>query len=267
MAGKMRVLSLGAGVQSSTLALMAAQGELEMPDCALFADVQCEPASVYRWLDWLEAQLPFPVHRITFGHLAEKSLVVRTSKAGNNYIQHTPPLFMRGDNGKIGIQQRQCTTNAKIEIIRKKLRELGGKTSGVEQWIGISLDEAHRMKPSRDKWVENRWPLIEKRYTRYQCLTWVKEKGYPLPPRSSCWFCPYHSPAEWLRLKQDEPDSFALAVQYEKDMQFAMAQDVCTGVPFLHRSCHALDTIDFEALININQVDLFGNECEGMCGV
>lgn len=50
------ILSLGAGVQSSTLALMAARGEVPgFPklDCAIFADTQDEPASVYRWLEWL----------------------------------------------------------------------------------------------------------------------------------------------------------------------------------------------------------------------
>ena len=55
------VLSLGAGVQSSTMALMAAKGEITpMPDCAIFADTQAEPQSVYDYLDWLEKQLPFP---------------------------------------------------------------------------------------------------------------------------------------------------------------------------------------------------------------
>jgi 3'-phosphoadenosine 5'-phosphosulfate sulfotransferase (PAPS reductase)/FAD synthetase len=62
------ILSLGAGVQSSTLALMAAAGEVTpMPAAAIFADTQDEPASVYRWLDWLEKQLPFPVYRVTAG--------------------------------------------------------------------------------------------------------------------------------------------------------------------------------------------------------
>jgi hypothetical protein len=43
------VLSLGAGVQSTTLALMAAQGEIQpLPDCAIFADTGWEPATVYR---------------------------------------------------------------------------------------------------------------------------------------------------------------------------------------------------------------------------
>ena len=44
---RLHILSLGAGVQSSTLALMFARGEVTpMPDCAIFADTGAEPASV-----------------------------------------------------------------------------------------------------------------------------------------------------------------------------------------------------------------------------
>ena len=38
----LRILSLGAGVQSSTLALMVANGEIDPVDCAIFADTQSE---------------------------------------------------------------------------------------------------------------------------------------------------------------------------------------------------------------------------------
>ena len=57
-------ISLGAGVQSSTMALMAARGEITpMPDCAVFADVGGdEPEEVYKWLDQLKEMLPFPVY-------------------------------------------------------------------------------------------------------------------------------------------------------------------------------------------------------------
>ncbi len=265
----LKVLSLGAGVQSSTLALMAAHGELDMPDCAIFADVQAEPESVYTWLDWLEKQLPFPVYKITRGSLPQQALIVRTSKKGTQYQKHAPPAFMIDkETGEGGIMMRQCTSDFKIEPIRKKLRELGGKDRGVEQWLGISKDEIQRMKPSRDKWITNRWPLIEKRLTRYQCLQWMQDKGYPAPPRSSCYFCPYHSPAEWWRLKTEEPACFAKAVQFEKDFQIAMSKVTgFRGTPFLNRSCVPLDTIDFEEMLKTYQVDLFGNECEGMCGV
>lgn len=48
---KLRVISLGAGVQSTTMALMAAAGEIgPMPDCAIFADTGWEPAAVYEHL-------------------------------------------------------------------------------------------------------------------------------------------------------------------------------------------------------------------------
>ena len=53
----MKILSLGAGVQSSTLALMAEHGEIEKPDCAIFADTQSEPEEVMEWLGYLETKL------------------------------------------------------------------------------------------------------------------------------------------------------------------------------------------------------------------
>lgn len=34
---------------------------------------------------------------------------------------------------------------------------------------------------------------------------------------------------------------------------------------FVHRSCRPLDEVDFDP--QRDQVDLFVNECEGMCGV
>ena len=59
----MHIISLGAGVQSTTMALMAAHGEIEpMPDCAIFADTGDEPQAVYDHLAWLMSGnvLPFP---------------------------------------------------------------------------------------------------------------------------------------------------------------------------------------------------------------
>lgn len=44
---RLRVLSLGVGGQSTTLALMAAHGEIgPMPDCSIFADTGWEPAAI-----------------------------------------------------------------------------------------------------------------------------------------------------------------------------------------------------------------------------
>src|SRR5262249_34440571 len=78
----LRVISLGAGGQSTTPALMAAHGEIEPPDCAIFADTGWEPRAVYQHLDWLETQLPFPVHRVSRGNLRDDVLARRNTTGG-----------------------------------------------------------------------------------------------------------------------------------------------------------------------------------------
>ena len=35
-----------------------------------------------------------------------------------------------------------------------------------------ALDKAMRMKPSREKWVKNTWPLIDHKMSRKSCLDW-----------------------------------------------------------------------------------------------
>src|SRR5208283_3291258 len=117
-------ISLGAGVQSSTMALMAAHGEITpMPEGAIFADTQAEPRAVYEWLDWLETKLPFPVHRVTAGNLREAALTQHTSKKGIVYPLKSLPYHTSGPNGNRGmVRQRTCTRDYKIRPISKALR-------------------------------------------------------------------------------------------------------------------------------------------------
>ena len=276
------ILSLGAGVQSSTLALMAARCEvMGYPhiDAAIFSDTQDEPESVYKWLDWLEAEIAklphgFPIYRVTAGRLSDNALKMRVTKDGRRYSNADIPFFTRNADGSQGkITHRACTYDYKIRPILKKARELAGikrgqKTVGVTSWIGISLDEVQRMKPSREPWAENVWPLVEMRMRRHDCLLWMERKGYPKPPRSSCVYCPYHSNAEWRRLKDEEPQAFADAVQFERDLQRVKGgTDNMQAVPFLHKSLLPLDQVDLRTMEDHGQMGLWGEECEGMCGV
>jgi len=278
MSEPIHIVSLGAGVQSSTLALMAAKGLVTpMPVAAIFADTQAEPPSVYRWLDWLEKQLSFPVHRVTAGSLTERITTTRVNrKTGKRYYSNMIPAFTLNPDGTKGIVGRSCTSNFKIVPIMKKARQLGGikrgqKSVGVVQWIGISLDEVSRMKDSRDPWAESRWPLIEMRMNRHDCLRWMKSNGYPTPPRSACSYCPFHSDAEWRRLRAEEPEEFAKAVEVERLLQAAHAAVTTPGKmqgkAYLHESLKPLDTVDFSTEEENGQTSLFQNECEGMCGV
>lgn len=264
----LKILSLGAGVQSSTLALMCANGEWDLPDAAIFADTQAEPKAVYEWLDWLEKQLPFPVYRISYGNLENDALTIKISKQGRKYIKPTIPAFVIKKDGKGGIMQRQCTSDYKIKIIRRKAKELMRQKGfkKIEQWIGISIDEISRAKDSNDPYIINRYPLIEKRMSRVDCLRWMRKHNYPQPPRSACIFCPFRSDREWLRLKKESPEEFKRAVEFEKQYQSIFSQiEGFESIPYLHKSHKPLDQIEFDP--HKNQLSLFNMECEGMCGV
>jgi hypothetical protein len=267
---RLRVLSLGAGVQSTRLALGAARGEIgPMPDCAIFADTGWEPAAVYRHLDWLETQLPFPVYRVTVGNLRDR---IGAPRPAGKFLVVDIPAFVRGDNGKAGGQiTRSCTRDYKIRPIVKKVRELVGLTGKpgpkhviVEQWIGISTDEAVRMKPSQVDWIQHRWPLIEELESRKDCLAWMEANGYPRPGKSSCIGCPFHGDDEWQALT---PDEFEDACRVDERLRSLPPEKFrLKGVLYLHRSCKPLREVDF-AKREGRQHSMFGNECEGMCGV
>lgn len=263
------ILSLGAGVQSSTLAMMAAVGVITpMPLCAVFADTESEPKQVYVWLDWLERQLPFPVYRVSAGDLAETSTRIRVSgRSGQPYLSHAVPAFTKNLDGSKGNYFRQCTDKHKLTPLRKKIDELRGDEVATV-WIGISTDEAARMKPSRNNGIINRWPLIESGISRIDCLEWMKERNCPPPPRSACVFCPYHNNTEWRRMLKEDPEGFVQAVAYEKRLQ-AAAEKIpgLTGIPYLHVDRIPLETVDFRTAEQAGQNVLFDDECEGMCGV
>lgn len=278
-----------------------------MPTCAIFADTQAEPKSVYDYLAWLEKHLPFPVYRVTNGSLTERITTTRTNqKTGKEYYSNMIPAFVQtrkviwvcakcskrvtrsiceecGSNeakkievlGK-GIIGRSCTYTFKLTPLYKKEREIGRikrgqKTVGVISWIGISLDEATRMKPSRNKWSRNIYPLVDRGMKRHDCLRWMAAKGFPTPPRSACSYCPFHSDVEWRRLRDHEPEEFAKAVQVEKQLQACHAKIKTyrrmQGTAFLHDSLKPLDQVDFSTDEDHGQQLMFQNECEGMCGV
>ena len=154
-----RVLSLGAGVQSSCLALLAERGEYDLPkpDFAVFADTGWEPQAVYDHLDWLESQLSFEVIRVNNGNIRENILQGRMPD-GSRFLGI--PAFLRNPDGSNGILHRQCTNHYKTKPIHAYLRNRLGFQPGrrapasvqVEMWLGISTDESIRQKPDQEEW-------------------------------------------------------------------------------------------------------------------
>ena len=159
------VISLGGGVQSSVMALMASGGAFgQLPDCAIFADTHWEPPTIYPHLDWLAERLAFPLYIVDNGRSLREDAKALTNHSGNRGFIDLP-LYLKGParagvrNGQgDGMGRRQCTEHYKIRPVRRKIRELLGLSRGqrvpaettVELWLGISTDEAIRMKTSRD---------------------------------------------------------------------------------------------------------------------
>lgn len=166
---RLRVLSLGAGVQSTTLVLMATHGQVgPMPDCAIFADTGWESPAVYRHLVWLMAPgvLAFPVHVVAAGNLRDDLLAAARSQRGiaiPAYTRLPSPSrderhewdraddvivgLRRSADGReaIGMIHRHCTSDYKVVTIRRRVRALAGlagrrspSSPVVEQWIGIA---------------------------------------------------------------------------------------------------------------------------------
>ena len=258
----LNIISLGAGVQSSTMALMAAHGEITpMPDCAIFADTGWEPKAVYKHLERLKAALPFPVYTVSSGNIRDDAMA-KTNSTGERFA--SIPWHMQMPNGDASMGRRQCTSEYKLKPLYRKVRELlGNKTpkGGANMWVGISTDEAQRMKPARVKYIVNTWPLINARISRNDCIKWLEKHGWNAP-KSSCIGCPFHSDIEWRSLTAEE---FEDACIVDEAIRYPI--NGSRGKQFVHRKLIPLSQVDLRTSEEAGQIDLFGNECEGMCGV
>jgi hypothetical protein len=273
----LRVLCLGAGVQSTTLYRMAMHGEFEHPpDYAIFADTQQEPRWVYETLDLLEADYGedrIPIIRATGGDLGE-AIVKGTNTTGGRFA--SVPFWVKREDGSEAPGRRQCTAEYKIDVIRKTVRELLGLKPKqhavgkymVEEWIGISRDEAVRMKPSRYKWITSRWPLIERMMSRWACKQWLEDHGYPIPNKSACMFCPYRQPIEYARWREENPELFKEACRVDELIRSTGTMKGMRGQQFILRDLKPLKEVPtVKELAGTPQPGLWGNECEGLCGV
>ena len=265
----MKILALGAGVQSTAMLLMAEAGEFgPKPDHAIFSDTGWEPPEVYEHLNRLEEATSIPIHRVSAGDIREKTL---KSKSGTRYA--SLPFWTRTSNGKEGPLRRQCTKEYKIEPITKKIRELLGLKRGqraagkyqIDQWFGITTDEASRMKPSGYSWITSCYPLIEKSMHREDCVTWLAKAGWDRPAKSACIGCPYHSDLYWREMKRERPEEWQQAVEFDKEIRSGLRG--VSNLAYIHRSLQPLDEVDLRTREDRGQVNMFIEECEGMCGV
>lgn len=266
----MKLLSLGAGVQSTVLALMAAASELDALDGAIFADTGWEPQRVYDHLDRLAVELGaagIPLYRVSKGNLRADAL-----DPAHRYA--SVPYFVRNPDGSEGMGRRQCTSEYKLAPIGRKVRELLGaagpdfrrvpKGRKTEQWIGFSTDEVIRITDKDSvSYIVKRYPLIELGMSRDDCERWLRRRGWGDVAKSACVGCPYHGNRQWRDLRDNHPEEWADAVEFDAAIRKGGARGLpLNGEAFLHRSRVPLTLAPIDRVTSAEwhsrQTDIFG---------
>ncbi|GGZ78845.1 phosphoadenosine phosphosulfate reductase [Streptomyces rubiginosohelvolus] len=216
----LRSISYGGGVQSTALLVLAAQGRIDFRTF-LMANVgdDSEHPGTLRYLE--EYARPFAAdHDIELAVLDR--VMVRSGETRTLYGQLTKEgsrslaIPVRMSNGAPGT--RSCTADFKIKVIGRELKRRGAtKEAPATVGIGISLDEIHRANKRRcEPHEEIVYPLLELGLRRVDCARIIREAGLPVPPKSSCWFCPFHRPETWHDMRRNEPDLFEKSCQLEE---------------------------------------------------
>lgn len=248
---QIRTLSLGAGIQSTAVALLAAEGRIDTFDAAIFADTGWEPTAVYTHLDKLEAEVlqpaGIPLHRVSSGN-------IRNDALDPDHRFASMPLFVKNKNGDPGMARRQCTSEYKLKPIKRKIRELLGYPhptrvpGGVfaEQAIGISTDEIGRARDSGIGYLKSVFPLLDLDMSRSDCERYLRSRGWSSVEKSACIGCPFHGNAQWRHIRDTQPAEWADAVEFDHAIRNGSARanaqgQELRGQMYLHRSRVPLD--------------------------
>lgn len=264
MSDQVRVISTGGGVQSTAMLVLAAQGEIDYRT-ALFCNVGDDsenPAT----LEYLEryAKPYCDLHGIELIELQTKlrdgttDTIVKRLERQKRTVHI--PMRMSG-NGAPG--NRSCTFDFKIKQVAKWTKAHGATVDHpASVALGISIDEYQRMKSSTVPHQVSDYPLIDRRLSRQDCMALIAGAGLPVPPKSSCFFCPFATPVYWSRLRKNEPELFAKAVELERMVN---AKRDAMGRDEMWMSS-ALKPLD-EAFSDDGQLDMFEDDTEGTCDI
>jgi len=216
------IFSFGGGVQSVAAMVLAAQGKIPY-DTFVFSNVghDSENPSTLEYIEQIVAPY-MQQHKLRFEvvqrlNKAQQPVTLYEYNMNPNNRSVTIPAHLKDG----GPGQRSCTSDWKVRVIDKWIKT--HCTGLVYVGLGISVDEFTRMKKLKPVALRKagplkstRYPLIDLRLTRDACIRIIQAEGLPIPEKSSCWFCPFHSAKAWLDLSVQQPDLFAKAVDLEE---------------------------------------------------
>lgn len=280
----LHIQSNGGGVQSMAMYMMSSKGILPRFDYSIFIDLGTEKPGTYAAIEFMKNEA-LKKNGIPLIVIKEKNLLSDTldaiTKKEKRFV--SIPFFSTGPENKIGMLRRQCTGEYKIRQVNAAIKQLYG-LSGNQRfpetfiYIGISLDEAIRMSSPEPVKFTNVFPflllqsgykkgnisfrdpkMLSTRLSRNQLIKWLSDNNIPLPPKSSCIFCPYTSNKDWLSMKKEDPRSFEIACSFDDQIRKGKPGKVKSDL-FIHKEGIPLREVNFSKPDN----DLF-TECEGFC--
>lgn len=214
-------LSYGGGIQTFAMLVLMEKGKIKA-DEVVFADTGAEHLETYQHIENVVKPLCEKIGiQFTVIQMAKS---VKDRNTGGTKVVHslTETIEIRGRIPSL--RNRWCTDYSKITPIKHYIRSKqieGIYVKPAVAMIGISQDEWQRMhKPHLTEYITS-YPLVEMKITRQDCIEIIKKSGYPLPPKSGCYFCPFQGPSQWRKLYNTERNKFNYAMLLEEqDLKF-----------------------------------------------
>lgn len=215
----MKILSCGAGMQSTALALMSCENKVKgmihtlvpIYDAIIFCDLGKEPPWVYDQVKFImnacdEVKIPF---YILGTHLFDDYV----DNFGKSRVVSIP-FWTIDENGKKGKMMRNCTLDYKINVMQKFVRlnlleyKKGQRTKledmkAHEMHLGFSIEEKHRCKENPHKMFVNKFPLCDMNLERKDNFAYIKDIWGLETKASACNICPFHRNYFFKHLKEN----------------------------------------------------------------
>ena len=219
------VLGLSGGRDSAALAVHMRQNHPELEIEYFFTDTGKELPEVYEYLGRLEGFLGKPILRLNPDRDFDFWL-----KQYNDFLPSP--------------QTRWCTRQLKLRPFERWLRPMLEAGATIYSYVAIRSDEEYREGySSKNDNLVVKLPFKEEGIDKVGVLEILEAAGLGLPEyyawrtRSGCTFCFFQQKIEWVRLKEQHPESFAEAKAYEKNA-------VEHGSPFTWSQGESLDELE-----------------------